>query len=155
MIARIAIAAVIAAGLSIGNTAACAQQGGMLGELPKQQLPAHGCAAYLWAKAPKATLTAMAGADPALLRVNLDGVVRDFALAEQAGDAGLGFDKHAVYRDADATITLDMTVEIQADLAQGGIVSSGSLTVERPGKDILVIPVGGLIGCAQTAQGGM
>ena len=75
------------------------------GTLPKQALPAKGCAVYLWS-AEDRRLVAMAGADPATLRLVLDGKVVDIARAEQAGGAGFGFGDSTTYRRDDITATL-------------------------------------------------
>ena len=52
-----------------------------IGALPKQDLPAKGCAAYLWTRGPSQALIAMAVADPATIRLTIDGKVQDFALS--------------------------------------------------------------------------
>ena len=43
---------------------------------------------------------------------------------------------------------LDMAVETRADLTGGAVVPAATLRVERPGRDAVVVPVAGLIGCA-------
>jgi len=121
-----------------------------LGELPKQGLPAQGCAAYLWSKGTTHALVAMANADPAALRLSLDGTVADYPRTAQQGVAGFGFDRTTTYQAGGVVAILDMTVQAEGDLTQGAAVPSGTLTLERAGKDSIVLPVGGLIGCAQT-----
>ncbi|MGN6375732.1 MAG: hypothetical protein ACTHMG_09270 [Sphingomonas sp.] len=123
------------------------------GGLPQQELPAKGCAAFLWSAGTTHALVAMAGADPAELRVSLGGTVAAYPLVAQHGVAGFGFDETTTYRAGDVTLRLDMTIEPQADLTQGAAVPRGTLTLERQGQDTVVLPVAGLIGCA-TAGGG-
>ncbi|HEU4959713.1 MAG TPA: hypothetical protein VFT56_04840 [Sphingomonas sp.] len=123
------------------------------GELPEQQLPARGCAAYLWSKGNTHALVAMASADPAQLRLSLDGTIADYPRVAQQGLGGFGFGRTTTYRTGDVTAILDMAIQAQADLSEGAAVPSGTLTLERPGKDTVVLPVGGLIGCAGASGG--
>ncbi|WP_233150578.1 hypothetical protein [Sphingomonas mollis] len=117
------------------------------GELGRQPLPAQGCAAYLWNVSDR-KLVVMAGADPALVRLVLGGKAIDLARESESGLGGFGFAGRTAYRNSDVTVTLDMTVQTQADLTDGGAVPQGTLTLERGGADAVVIPVAGLIGCA-------
>lgn len=123
-----------------------------LGPLPRQALPPRGCAAYLWSRADR-RFVAVATADPAGLRVALDGRVADAARESQAGLAGYGLGERTTYRIGDATLTLDMTVSPRADLTDGAAVPDATLTVARAGGDAAVLPVAGLIGCAPQARG--
>ncbi|TPG43728.1 hypothetical protein EAH79_05495 [Sphingomonas koreensis] len=126
-----------------------------IGEIPKQQLPARGCAAYLWSAGASHVLIAMASADPAQLRVALDGKLSDYARASASGAGGFGLDQTTTYQGGDVTAVLDINVQSRAQLTGGAIVPSGTLTIERPGKDTVIVPVGGLIGCSATAQEGL
>ena len=119
-----------------------------IGALPKQDLPAKGCAAYLWTRGPSQALIAMAVADPAAIRLTIDGKVQDFALAAQDGAGGYGFSRTNEYRGGDVTATLDLTIAADANLTGGARVSDATLRIDRPGKDGVVVPAGGLIGCA-------
>ncbi|MEO9131564.1 MAG: hypothetical protein ABI240_10180 [Sphingomonas sp.] len=118
-----------------------------LAELPKQQLPPKGCAAFLWTASGTRTLVAMVTADPAQLRLSLGGTITDLARASQQGDASLGFFKSADYGSGDVTATLDMTVTARGDIKDGASVPEGSLRLDRKGQDGVVLPVVGLIGC--------
>jgi hypothetical protein len=118
-----------------------------LGAIGTQALPARGCAAYMWNVAGTRQLVAMAGADPAQLRIAVDGKVKDYARTSQSGAGGFGFAAVTEYRGGDVTATLDMTITTRGDLAQGATVMPASLRIERPGHDTVVLPVGGLIGC--------
>jgi hypothetical protein len=119
------------------------------GTLPKQALPVKGCAVYLWS-AEDRRLVAMAGADPATLRLVLDGKVVDIARAEQVGGAGFGFADSTTYRRDDIIATLAIQVATRSDLVDGAIVPTATLSLARGGGDALVVPVGGLIGCAKS-----
>lgn len=116
--------------------------------LPRQSLPARGCAAYLFSGGKTRTLVAMASAEAATLRLALDGTPADYARGTQTGTAGFGFAATTEYRAGDVTATLDLTVQPRRDLSQGAVVDSATLRIDRPGKDSIVLPVAGLIGCA-------
>ena len=119
-----------------------------IGSIPKQDLPAKGCAAYLWTRGPSQALIAMAVADPATIRLTIDGKVRDLALNAQNGEGGYGFSHTTEYKGDDVTATLDMTVVADSSLAGGARIADASLRIDRTGKDSVVVPAGGLIGCA-------
>ncbi|MGA1800121.1 hypothetical protein VH567_15220 [Sphingomonas sp. 4RDLI-65] len=119
---------------------------GPLGAIGKQALPARGCAAYLWNVDGNRQLVAMASADPAQIRLTIDGKSTDYALATQSPAVGFGFGGVSVYRGGDVTATLDMTVATRADISAGATVSA-TVRIDRPGRDTVVVPVGGLIGC--------
>lgn len=120
-----------------------------LGPLPRQALPPRGCAAYLWSRADR-RFVAVAGAEPASLRVAIDGKVTDAARESAAGLAGYGLSERTTYRAGDALLTLEMTVAPRVDLADGAAVPDATLTVVKAGSDAVVHPVAGLIGCAST-----
>ena len=118
-----------------------------LSELPKQQLPPKGCAAFLWNASGTRTLIAMVTADPAQLRLSLGGAITDLARASSQGDAGYGFASSADYGSGDVTATLDMTVVARGDIKDGAQISGGTLRLDRKGQDGVVLPIVGLIGC--------
>ncbi|MEG3165372.1 hypothetical protein U1701_12285 [Sphingomonas sp. PB2P19] len=120
---------------------------GSLGAIGTQALPAKGCAAYLWNVSGTRVLVAMAGADPAQLRIAVDGKTKDYARTAQSGAGGFGFAAVTEYRGGDVTATLDMTITTRGDLAQGATVMPASLRIDRPGHDTIIVPVGGMIGC--------
>lgn len=124
-----------------------ALEGLPLAELPKQQLPAKGCAAFLWTASGTRTLVAMATADPAQLRLSLGGTITDLARASAQGDPSFGFARSADYGSGDVTVTLDMTVTARGDIKDGASVPEGTLRLDRKGQDGVVLPVVGLIGC--------
>ena len=123
-------------------------EGVPLAELPKQQLPPKGCAAFLWTASGTRTLVAMVTADPARLRLSLGGTITDLARASNQGDAGFGFANSADYGSGDVTATLDMTVVTRGDIKDGAQISGGTLRLDRKGQDGVALPIVGLIGCS-------
>lgn len=118
-----------------------------LDAIGRQRLPAKGCAAFVWSITDR-KLVAMASADPAQLRLSIDGRTVDIAKVAERGEGGLGFSGTTDYAGAEMTATLEMTIAIRAELAKGARVTDAVLRVERRGGDVLVVPVAGLIGCA-------
>lgn len=130
--------------LQVGTAPASAP---VLGAIGQQQLPAAGCAAYLWSAADR-RLVALASADPARLRLALDGrAPTDLPRIAQHGDGGLGLAATAEYRSGDVTATLDLTIAVRADLKDGATVPQATLRIEQAGRDVLIVPLAGLIGC--------
>ncbi len=126
---------------------AAAGNGVTVGAIPKQQLPATGCAAFLWSSGEKRILIAMAVADPAAIRLSIDGAVADYPRAQQSGPGGYGFAGVTKYVLGDVTATLDMAIATRADMTQGAAVPDATLRIDRPGHDTIIMPVAGLIGC--------
>ena len=120
---------------------------GPLAAIGQQKLPAKGCAAYLWNVDGNRQMVAMAVADPAQIRIAIDGKPTDFALSTQTAPIGFGFGGVGIYRGGDVTATLDMAIATRADISAGATVTAATLRIDRPGRDTIVVPVGGLIGC--------
>lgn len=116
--------------------------------LPRQALPASGCAAYLWTATELRRLVAMATAEPARLRIVLDGATIDLPRMAQRGVANFGLTDSADYAIAGTRATLDLRIETRRDLVKGAVVPDGVLRIDRDGRDGVVLPVTGLIGCA-------
>lgn len=140
----------IAVLLAIAAQAAPPPASSALGAIGQQKLPAKGCAAYLWSAADR-QLVAMAVADPATLRLSLGGRTIDLARSTDSAADGvaskLGFAASAEYRGGDVTARLAMDIVQQDGLTAGAKVPEGSLQIDRPGQDGIVVPVAGLIGC--------
>ncbi|MDR6787042.1 hypothetical protein J2Y58_000380 [Sphingomonas sp. BE138] len=119
-----------------------------IGALPPQALPARGCAAYLFSTGTTRVLAAMATADPATLRIMIDGRTLDLARTGATGTAPLGFNAENVYRGGDVVATVQMTIELRQNLTAGAAVPSATLRLDREGSDTLVVPLAGLVGCA-------
>ena len=118
-----------------------------LSAIGQQKLPARGCAAYLWTLDVNRQMVAMASADPAQIRLAIDGKVLDFARATQSDPIGFGFGGITQYRRDDVTATLDLAISTRADITAGATVTAATLRIDRPSRDTVVVPVGGLIGC--------
>lgn len=116
--------------------------------LAKQTLPAKGCAAYLFTRGQTPTFVAMAGTDPASLRVMIGGVATDVPRTAQSGAGGFGFAGVTDYAVGDVKVVLDMTIVTRADLKDGAAVSEATLRIERAGQDSVVVPVAGIVACA-------
>ena len=117
--------------------------------LPKQALPAKGCAAYLFIKGETPVFVAMASADPAQLRVSIGGALTDVARTGQTGGGGYGFAGVTEYAGGGVTAVLDMKIETRADLKDGAAVRDATLRIDRAGQDSVVMAVAGIIGCAK------
>lgn len=118
-----------------------------IGALPRQNLPAKGCAAYLWTVGADKQLVAMVTADPPQIRLAPDGVPVDYARTAQIGVGGYGFAASSRYRGGDLTAALDLTIVTKAGLTEGATVPEATLMIDRTGRDTIVLPVAGLIGC--------
>ena len=121
----------------------------LLGALPKQSLPERGCAAYLWAVQDQRFVAMV---EPGRLRIMLDGKPTDLAAAEAGGGGTLGLASTTRYAGAGVTATLDMTITQRETLQDGAIVSDASIRLTRGDQDEIVVPVGGLVGCAPAAR---
>jgi hypothetical protein len=119
-----------------------------LGTLPKQALPASGCAAFLWSGGEQKALIAMATAEPGQLRLLLNGTVVDLARGARSGGSNYGLFATTDYAAPGVQATLDIKTEARGDLVKGGVVSEGTLRLERDGQDGIVVPVTGLVGCS-------
>lgn len=119
-----------------------------IGAIPQQQLPAKGCVAFLWSRTPSHALVAMAVADPATIRLTVDGKVQDFARTAGRGDGGYGFALTSEYQGGDVTATLELGFAAGAEMPGGARIADSTLRIDRPGRDTVIVPVGGLIGCA-------
>ncbi|MFK3888155.1 hypothetical protein [Sphingomonas sp. NPDC079357] len=119
-----------------------------IGALPQQALPARGCAAYLFSTGTTRTLAAMATADPGTLRLSVDGKMIDLPRTGATGNAQLGLNAESVYRLGDIVATVQMTVELRQNLTAGAAVPVATLRLDRDGRDTVVVPLAGLVGCA-------
>lgn len=116
--------------------------------LPRQALPTRGCAAYLFARGAAPAFIAVAGADPAQLRLSIGGVETDIMRTSQTGAGSFGFAGVTEYAGGDITAVLDMKIETRGDVKDGAVVDEASLRIDRAGQDSVVVPVAGIVGCA-------
>lgn len=100
----------------------------------------------MWSRSEPPVLVAMASAGG--LRVQLDGKVVDLARTAAEGAAARGLPATSRYAGGDTAATLEMSAVERPDLSEGAVVPQAVLTVERAGKDAIIAPVAGLIGCA-------
>lgn len=119
-----------------------------LGAIPRQDLPARGCAAYLWTASGTRALVAMAQADPARLRVSIAGTIVDLERSGQVGAGGFGFAETNDYGGGSTAAKLTLKIETRGSIVGGALVPEGILQIDRAGQDSLVVPVAGMIGCA-------
>lgn len=118
----------------------------LLGAIGRQELPDTGCAAYLWNTGDR-QLVAMASADPARLRIALDGKPVDLIRADQHGEGGYGLAATTDYRGDGVAVTLEIAVATRADLKDGAAVPQATLRLAASGRDEVIVPLAGLIGC--------
>lgn len=118
-----------------------------LSAIGKQSLPPNGCAAYLWNTDEPRQLIAMATAEPGTLRVSLDGKTLDLPRTAAEGAAARGLAAVSRYAAGDVTASLELSAIERPDLRDGALAPEAMLIVERTGKDTIVMPVAGLIGC--------
>lgn len=121
--------------------------------LPPQELPATGCALFLWQQGPERRLLMMARTDNGTARVALETGPLDLRATAAGGPIVLGFAQSARFSDGRTTLDWGLAIEQRADIADGGVVSGGMLTVTRAGHDQAVIPVTGIVGCRPQDQG--
>ena len=77
----------------------------------------------------------------------VDGTTRDLPRVTAVGATALGFAQSATFAAGDITAMLQLNVTTREDLSGGGVVGDGVLQVARAGRDAIVVPVGGLVGC--------
>ena len=103
-----------------------------IGALPRQSLPARGCAAYLWSAGVTKALIAMAGADPAQLRLSLNGTITDLPRTAQHGGGLFGLSETNEYATGGITAVLDLAITTRGDVTRGALVPQGTLRLEQP-----------------------
>ncbi len=120
-----------------------------IGAIPPQDMPATGCAAFLWSNTTTRALVAMMTAQPPRVRFAPAGAITDLVRTEQAGGGNYGFAAHSDYAGGDYRVSLDIEIVERADLTQGAVIPAGTLRFEKEGGDAVVMPVVGIIGCTQ------
>jgi len=126
-----------------------------LGDLPPQALPQTGCAAYLWSVGDQQRrMVAVASAASGVLRLSLDGRAQDLARAGPVAGGPYGLEGEGLYRGQGASARILLDITTREELRDGAIVPTGTLTVERPNSDAMIVPVAGLVGCAPRPPAG-
>lgn len=119
-----------------------------IGAIPKQELPQHGCATFLWTATQTRALVAMMTSDPARIRFAPDGKPLDLVRTAQTGAGDFGFLDHTDYAGGALKVSVDMEIVTRSDLQQGGLAQNATLRIDREGADTIIVPVVGIIGCA-------
>ncbi len=127
-----AILPVLLAGAASAQTPPPAAIDGLpIGAIPTQALPAKGCAAFLWTASGTRALVAMAGADPAQLRLSIGGTLTDLPRTEEHDPGGYGFAGTTQYQAGDVTAVLTMSIAT-ARRPEGRRRGAGSDAQDRP-----------------------
>ena len=124
-----------------------------LGAIGPQTLPPAGCAAFLWSREATPSLVAMAASEPGTLTLQLNGKVLVLPRTTVEGEAKRGLSALSRYVSGPVSATLALSVTERPDLIDGALVSDATVTVEQPGHDTIVVPAGGMIGCAPATLG--
>ncbi len=118
-----------------------------IGTIPRQELPTGSCAAFLWSQTPSHGLIMMVSASPAGVRFAPGGTVTDLVKVGQSGTAQLGFATTTDYAGGDYRVSVDMDIVKRGDLVDGAAVPSATVRVDQTGKDSVIVPAAGIIGC--------
>lgn len=116
--------------------------------LPRQAMPTAGCAAFLWTATDARNLIAMASVEPAQLRLSIGGSIVDLPRTAQGDGGNFGLADSTDYAAPGIHATLVLKTETRGDLVKGGVVTDGSLQLDRDGRDGVAVPIKGLVGCA-------
>lgn len=107
-----------------------------LGELPPQRIAAGQCLTFLWTRTEPPLRIAMVDEKARTLRLARDGRVVDAARTAPG-----------TYQLDALTIRLDLDLEQRPGLQDGNIVKNGTISLDQPGQDSVVMAVGGIRGC--------
>ncbi len=118
-----------------------------IGTIPRQELPTGSCAAFLWSQTPGHGLIMMVSASPATVRFAPGGAVTDLVRVAQNGEAQFGLAATTEYAGGDLRVTVDMEIIKRGDLTDGAAVPSATVRVDQTGKDSVIVPAAGIIGC--------
>jgi hypothetical protein len=108
-----------------------------LTELPTQKLVPGRCVTFLWTRTETPVRLAMVDEGAQTIRLNKGRQMVDIAKAGPGRYGGHGYD-----------ITLSLDYVDRRGLANGSVVETGSMRIETPGQDALVLPVGGMRACS-------
>lgn len=144
--AHVATAQLATAQLVTGQPPAQPEPAPALAELPPQPLTSGQCALFLWDRASGRRI-AMIMANPAILRLMIDGRSTDLPREVADGGAVMGFAPVTRYRSAARRYEVRLT--ILPATTGGAVVRDGSLAITEADGSSLVLPVAGLAGCPQ------
>lgn len=118
-----------------------------LGALPRQALAKGECGLFLWIASQPPRLVLMAkSASPPFARIMLDGRLIDLPRIG-ANSADFAGSPSALYGDGRVSAAIEVTLEVRRGLSAGGVVTGGSLRIERTDGDGFAVPVSGLLAC--------
>lgn len=118
-----------------------------IGTIPRQELPTGSCAAFLWSQTPSHGLIAMVSASPAGVRFAPGGAVTDLVRVGQSGEAQFGLAATTEYAGGDFRVVIDLEIVKRGDLTDGAAVPTATVRVDQAGKDSVIVPAAGIIGC--------
>ncbi|MFA7440037.1 MAG: hypothetical protein WCZ66_03615 [Sphingomonadaceae bacterium] len=122
--------------LLIAAAASIVLPGLPLEELPQQKLESGRCVAFLWTRTTPPLRVAMIDEATSSLRIRKDSKQRD-----------LPHSQPGYYRASDISIRVDLDFAPGSTIPNGEIIRQGAIRIEQPGKDTLVMPVGGVRAC--------
>lgn len=108
-----------------------------LTELPQQRLDVGQCLTFLWTRTEPTVRIAMIDEKAGTIRL-----MRNGQLADAPRIAPGRYQLDAL------TVRLDLDLEQPGGLTDGSIIRQGSISLDQPGAESVVIPVGGIRGCA-------
>lgn len=139
-------AVAVPATMSARTTPQALVDGLPIAALPQQQLPASGCAAFLWTKGASRQLVAMV--TEGALRYAPGGRITDLPRTTIRREGMMGIAADATYTAGSATVAADLTIVQQQGLQQGALIPEGTISIGAAGEETVVVPVAGLVGCA-------
>jgi len=111
-----------------------------LSELPTQKLSPGRCVTFLWTRTEPPLRIAMTDETARTLRVVHAGKLLDLAATGPMS-----------YASSQLAISLDLDIQEREGMTDGAIINQGSLRLDEPGKDSIVVPVGGIRACPAAA----
>lgn len=118
-----------------------------IGTIPRQELPKGSCAAFLWSQTPSHGLMMMISANPAGVRFAPGGTVTDLVKVGQTGESQFGIAATTDYAGGDFRVSVDLEIVKRADLSDGAAVPTATVRFDQAGRDSIIVPAAGLIGC--------
>ena len=71
----------------------------------------------------------------------------DLVKVGQTGDTQFGLAATTDYAGGDYRVTVDMDIVKRGDLTDGAAVPTATVRVDQAGKDSVIVPAAGIIGC--------
>ncbi len=118
--------------------------------LGAQKLEAGQCGLFLWTRDRDQSLLAVAYDAPAVVRVRIDGRVRELRRSGFAGEPQFGHFETQQFSDGAMRVELEVAFDERRTMSDGAVVGRGIMRVANDGGDASVVPVGGLVACKRT-----